>query len=51
MDEWLRFGSREYCLLLLLMLFVRGMDFLSTWVTTPNLVLEANPLARKLGWT
>jgi len=51
MDEWLRFGSREYCLLLLLMLFARGMDFLSTWVATPNLVLEANPLARKLGWT
>jgi len=51
MDEWLRFGSREYCLLLFLMLFARGMDFLSTWVATPNLVLEANPLARKLGWT
>ena len=29
----------------------RGMDFLSTWVATPNLVLEGNPLARKLGWT
>jgi len=26
------------------------MDFLSTWVATPNLVLEANPIARKLGW-
>jgi len=26
------------------------MDFLSTWVATPNLVLEANPIARKMGW-
>jgi hypothetical protein len=26
------------------------MDFLSTWVATPNLVLEGNPLARKMGW-
>lgn len=26
------------------------MDFLSTWVATPNLILEANPIARKLGW-
>jgi hypothetical protein len=26
------------------------MDFLSTWIATPNLVLEANPIARKLGW-
>lgn len=51
MDEWVRFGSRDYVLLLLLLLFARAMDFLSTWVATPNLVLEANPLARKLGWT
>ena len=28
----------------------RGMDFLSTWVATPNLVLEGNPIAKKLGW-
>jgi hypothetical protein len=26
------------------------MDFLSTWIATPNLVLEANPLAKKMGW-
>jgi hypothetical protein len=37
-------------LLLAVLLFARGMDFLSTWVATPNLVLEANPIARKLGW-
>ena len=34
-----------------LLLFVsRGMDFLSTWVATPNMVLEGNPIAKKLGW-
>ena len=26
------------------------MDFLSTWIATPNLVLEGNPIAKKLGW-
>jgi hypothetical protein len=26
------------------------MDFLSTWVATPNLLLEGNPIAKKLGW-
>jgi hypothetical protein len=50
MDEWVRFGGGEYAILLLLLLVGRGMDFLSTWVATPNLVLEANPLARKLRW-
>lgn len=33
-----------------MMVFARGMDFLSTWVATPNLVLEGNPIAKKLGW-
>jgi hypothetical protein len=28
----------------------RGVDFLSTWIATPNLVLEGNPIAKKLGW-
>jgi len=50
MDDTFPFASREYCLLLLLLIFARGMDFLSTWVATPNLVLEGNPLAKKLGW-
>jgi hypothetical protein len=26
------------------------MDFLSTWIATPNMVLEGNPVAKKLGW-
>jgi hypothetical protein len=33
-----------------LLLFSRGMDFLSTWVATPHMVLEGNPIAKKLGW-
>jgi len=50
MDDALPLGSREYFLMLALLAFGRGMDFLSTWVATPNLVLEGNPIARKLGW-
>lgn len=44
------FGSRAYWLCLAAAVFARGMDFLSTWVATPNLQLEANPIARWLGW-
>ncbi len=49
-DEFVNFGSRTYALIFLLLLIARGMDFLSTWVATPNLVLEGNPIAKKLGW-
>ena len=48
--DTLPFGSRAYLRMLGLLLFGRGADFLSTWVATPNLVLEGNPLAKKLGW-
>jgi hypothetical protein len=50
MEEFLAFASRDYCLMVLLLAFARGMDFLSTWVATPNLVLEGNPFAKFLGW-
>jgi len=50
MDEQLPFASREYFLMVALLVFARGVDFLSTWVATPNLVLEGNPVARRLGW-
>jgi hypothetical protein len=50
MDDTFPFASRDYCLMLLLLVFARGMDFLSTWIATPNLILEGNPLAKKLGW-
>jgi small-conductance mechanosensitive channel len=50
MEDFAQFGSRSYGLAFLLLLVARGMDFLSTWVATPNLVLEGNPIAKKLGW-
>jgi hypothetical protein len=49
-EEFVPFGSALYCVFLGVLLFARGMDFLSTWIATPNLVLEANPLAKKMGW-
>ncbi|GDY20247.1 hypothetical protein LBMAG56_15920 [Verrucomicrobiota bacterium] len=50
MEELVPFGGRAYWGLFALLAVGRGLDFLSTWVATPNLVLEANPIARKLGW-
>ena len=50
MEDALPFASRGYCLLFLAIFLGRGADFLSTWIATPTLLLEANPLARKLGW-
>ncbi len=50
MDDTIPFASHEYFVMLALLLFARGMDFLSTWIATPNLVLEGNPLVKKLGW-
>jgi hypothetical protein len=44
------FGSEVYFVMLALVFFARGMDFLSTRVATPNLVLEGNPVAKFLGW-
>lgn len=49
-EDFAIFGSREYYILLACVAFARAMDFLSTWVATPNLMLEANPIARKMGW-
>jgi hypothetical protein len=50
MERVALFGGREYLAYLSLLVFSRGMDFLSTWIATPNLLLEANPIARKLRW-
>src|SRR4051794_5072013 len=50
MDEFVAFASRDYLLMLAFLLMSRGMDMLSTWVATPNLVLEGNPIAKLLGW-
>lgn len=50
MEETVPWAGRDYFILLLLLVLARSMDFLSTWIATPNLVLEGNPLAKKLGW-
>ena len=50
MADFNPFGTRYYGILFVLLVVSRGMDFLSTWVATPNLVLEGNPFAKKLGW-
>ena len=50
MEDTVPFGSRWYLTMLALLVFSRGMDFLSTWIATPNLALEGNPIAKKLGW-
>ena len=49
-EEFVPFGSPVYLALLACLVCARAMDFLSTWVATPNLVLEANPLAKIMGW-
>lgn len=50
MDVSVPFGSRAYLVFLGVLLVARGLDFLSTWVATPHLVLEGNPIAKRLGW-
>jgi hypothetical protein len=50
MDSFLPFGSRGYLLVFALLIVARGLDILSTWAATPNLVLEGNPVAKMLGW-
>lgn len=50
MDESIPFASRDYFIFVAVLVFSRGMDFLSTWIATPHLVLEGNPIAKWLGW-
>ncbi len=50
MDQGVPIFGKEYLGYVALLVFARAMDFLSTWIATPNLVLEGNPLAKKLGW-
>jgi hypothetical protein len=50
MEESVPFLSGSYLLFTGLLVMARGLDFLSTWIATPHLVLEGNPVARKLGW-
>jgi hypothetical protein len=50
LDEFVRFGSGGWWLLAGLVLVGRACDLLSTWIATPKLVMEGNPVARRLGW-
>jgi ABC-type uncharacterized transport system permease subunit len=50
MDDAVPFGGRAYLGFVGLLAFARGADLLSTWVASPNLVLEGNPLAKWLRW-
>ena len=50
MSDTVPWGGPDYFVFLALLVTGRGADFLSTWVATPNLVLEANPVAKMLGW-
>ena len=49
-DDFVMLGSRPWLWLAGLILVGRSCDLLSTWIATPNLVLEGNPVARRLGW-
>jgi hypothetical protein len=50
MQDLLPLGSRDFWIIFGILALSRAMDFLSTWIATPNLALEANPIARRLGW-
>lgn len=50
MDRFVEFGSDSYLVMTLILVLGRGSDLFSTWLATPNLALEANPIAKGLGW-
>jgi hypothetical protein len=50
MDVSVPFASTPWFVYLAILLFGRSMDFISTWVATPYLVLEGNPIVKMLGW-
>ncbi|MFO1461327.1 MAG: hypothetical protein U1G08_18225 [Verrucomicrobiota bacterium] len=49
-DEWVPVGTPEWWVLAGIAAFGRGSDLLSTYLATPGLILEGNPIARRLGW-
>ena len=46
LEPWNRFTAG----LIAGMAVARGLDFLPTWIVTPTLKLEANPLMRRVSW-
>lgn len=49
-DDFVPLGSDLWWICFGLLVAGRGSDLFSTWLATPNLVLEGNPVARRLGW-
>ena len=49
-DEFVAAGSPVWWGFLGIVALARGADLFSTWLATPGLELEANPVARFLGW-
>jgi len=49
-DDFIAVGSPTWWLLLGVVTLARACDLLSTYIATPNLLLEGNPIARRLGW-
>lgn len=50
LDEWVRPGDYAWWCGAAAAGVARSADLLSTWIATPRLELEGNPLARRLGW-
>lgn len=50
LDEFSDFGGRSWAILALGVTAARACDLGSTWIATPRLTLEGNPIARRLGW-
>jgi hypothetical protein len=50
MDELVPFGSSAWLTGAASLLAARALDLLSTWFATPSLVMEGNPLVKRLGW-
>ncbi len=50
LDQFLELGTRDWALLALMIAAARATDLGSTWIATPKLTLEGNPIARRLGW-
>ncbi len=50
LDAFTRPGSPLWWVFLGMLTTARGLDLLSTYIATPNLKLEGNPVAKWLGW-
>ena len=50
MGDFVPFGERAWWWLFGALATGRCADLFSTWVATPTLLLEANPIARWMGW-